>query len=241
MYESTSQASPSSDASCDSPDADDDVGLDLGFRGASELLRGWRDGRRPDPDSPYREQSGRHPCREPARGGAAGPASEGPRHHRRSRRRQDDAGQLDPENPDCQNPRLALAAPTGRAAKRLSESTGREAKTIHRLLEADPVHGAFRRKEDHAQECDLLVVDETSMIDVPLMHALLKALPDHASLILVGDVDQLPSVGPGQVLADIIASGAVPVMWEGPIDQHGIRLSPPCHMSSSPGAAEFSS
>jgi exodeoxyribonuclease V alpha subunit len=107
---------------------------------------------------------------------------------------------------------VALAAPTGRAAKRLSESTGIEAKTIHRLLEADPLHGGFRRKEDHTLECDLLVVDETSMIDVPLMHALLKAVPDHASLILVGDVDQLPSVGPGQVLADIIASDAMPVV-----------------------------
>jgi exodeoxyribonuclease V alpha subunit len=107
---------------------------------------------------------------------------------------------------------VALAAPTGRAAKRLSESTGLEAKTIHRLLEADPVHGGFRRREDHTLDCDLLVVDETSMIDVPLMHALLKAVPDHASLILVGDVDQLPSVGPGQVLVDIIGSDAVPVV-----------------------------
>ena len=108
--------------------------------------------------------------------------------------------------------RIALAAPTGRAAKRLSESTGLEAKTIHRLLEVDPMHGGFRRNEEHPLDCDLLVVDETSMIDVPLMHALLKAVPDHAALILVGDVDQLPSVGPGQVLADIIASGAVPVV-----------------------------
>ena len=108
--------------------------------------------------------------------------------------------------------RIALAAPTGRAAKRLSESTGLEAKTIHRLLEVDPMHGGFRRNEEHALDCDLLVVDETSMIDVPLMHALLKAVPDHAALILVGDVDQLPSVGPGQVLADIIASEAVPVV-----------------------------
>ena len=99
---------------------------------------------------------------------------------------------------------VALAVLTGRAAKRLSESTGCEAKTIHRLLEADPVDGGFRCKEDHALDRDLLVVDESSMIDVPLMHALLKAVPDHASLILVGDVDQLPSVGPGQVLADII-------------------------------------
>jgi exodeoxyribonuclease V alpha subunit len=107
---------------------------------------------------------------------------------------------------------VALAAPTGRAAKRLSESTGCEAKTIHRLLEADPVHGGFRRKEDHPLQCDLLVVDETSMIDVPLMHVLLKAVPNQAALILVGDVDQLPSVGPGQVLADIIGSAAVPVV-----------------------------
>jgi exodeoxyribonuclease V alpha subunit len=108
--------------------------------------------------------------------------------------------------------KVVLAAPTGRAARRLSESTCLEAKTIHRLLEADPVHGGFRRKEDQPLDCDLLVVDETSMIDVPLMHALLKAVPDHASLILIGDVDQLPSVGPGQVLADIIGSAAVPVV-----------------------------
>jgi exodeoxyribonuclease V alpha subunit len=108
--------------------------------------------------------------------------------------------------------RIALAAPTGRAAKRLSESTGIEAKTIHRLLEVDPMHGGFRRNEDHTLDCDLFVADETSMIDVPLMHALLKAVPDHAALILVGDVDQLPSVGPGQVLADIISSGATPVV-----------------------------
>jgi exodeoxyribonuclease V alpha subunit len=107
---------------------------------------------------------------------------------------------------------IALAAPTGRAAKRLSESTGREAKTIHRLLEVDPRTGSFKRNEEKPLTCDLLVVDETSMVDVPLMHALMRAVPDHAALILVGDVDQLPSVGPGQVLADIIAAGAVPVV-----------------------------
>src|SRR6516162_4909114 len=107
---------------------------------------------------------------------------------------------------------IALCAPTGRAAKRLSESTGREAKTIHRLLETDPRTGAFRRTEEVPLDCDLLVVDETSMVDVTLMRALLRALPDQASLLLVGDVDQLPSVGPGQVLADIIGSGAVPVV-----------------------------
>src|SRR5271170_1029469 len=107
---------------------------------------------------------------------------------------------------------IALCAPTGRAAKRLSESTGLEAKTIHRLLETDPRTGSFRRTEEAPLDCDLLVVDETSMVDVPLMRALLRALPDGAALLLVGDVDQLPSVGPGQVLADIIASGAVPVV-----------------------------
>jgi exodeoxyribonuclease V alpha subunit len=108
--------------------------------------------------------------------------------------------------------RLALCAPTGRAAKRLSETTGLEAKTIHRLLEVDPRTGGFRRQESHPLECDLLVVDETSMVDVPLMHALLRAVPPASAVILVGDVDQLPSVGPGQVLADIIASGALPVV-----------------------------
>ena len=108
--------------------------------------------------------------------------------------------------------KVALAAPTGRAAKRLAESTGLEASTIHRLLETDPKTGGFKRDEEHPLECDLLVVDEASMVDVPLMHALLKAVPARAALLLVGDVDQLPSVGPGQVLADVIASGAVPVV-----------------------------
>jgi exodeoxyribonuclease V alpha subunit len=107
---------------------------------------------------------------------------------------------------------IALCAPTGRAAKRLSESTGLDAKTIHRLLETDPRTGTFRRNEEEPLDCDLLVVDETSMVDVPLMRAVLRALPDRAALLLVGDVDQLPSVGPGQVLADIIASSSVPVV-----------------------------
>lgn len=106
---------------------------------------------------------------------------------------------------------VALAAPTGRAAKRLSETTGMEAKTIHRLLEVDPMQGGFKRNTDDPLECDLLVLDETSMVDVPLMASVVKALPDKAGLILVGDVDQLPSVGPGQVLGNIINSGAVPV------------------------------
>ncbi|MDQ2103122.1 SF1B family DNA helicase RecD2 [Azospirillum isscasi] len=107
---------------------------------------------------------------------------------------------------------IALAAPTGRAAKRLSESTGMEARTIHRLLETDPQAGGFKRDETNPLDCDLLVVDETSMVDVPLMNALLRAVPGRAALLLVGDVDQLPSVGPGQVLADVIGSGAVPVV-----------------------------
>jgi exodeoxyribonuclease V alpha subunit len=108
---------------------------------------------------------------------------------------------------------IAHCAPTGRAAKRLSESTGLEAKTIHRLLETDPRTGTFRRNQDELLDCDLLVIEETSMVDVPpLMRAILRALPERAALLLVGDVDQLPSVGPGQVLGDIIASASVPVV-----------------------------
>jgi exodeoxyribonuclease V alpha subunit len=83
---------------------------------------------------------------------------------------------------------------------------GLEAKTIHRLLEIDPKHGGLLANEENPLDCDLLVVDETSMVDVPLMNALTRAIPAHAGLLLVGDVDQLPSVGPGQVLADVIAS-----------------------------------
>jgi exodeoxyribonuclease V alpha subunit len=107
--------------------------------------------------------------------------------------------------------RCLLCAPTGRAAKRLSETTGMEAKTIHRLLETAPDRGGFRHNEQRPLDCDLLVVDEVSMVDVPLMHSLLRALPVQASLVLVGDVDQLPSVGPGMVLRDLIDSGRVPV------------------------------
>jgi exodeoxyribonuclease V alpha subunit len=107
----------------------------------------------------------------------------------------------------------ALAcAPTGRAAKRLSESTGLEAKTIHRLLEVDPRNGQFKRDEDSPLQCDLLVVDECSMIDVPLASQLLRATATHSAVIFVGDVDQLPSVGPGQFLADLIAANAIPVV-----------------------------
>ena len=105
--------------------------------------------------------------------------------------------------------RIALAAPTGRAARRLSESTRMEAKTIHRLLEVDPSTGRFRRGRENPIEADLVVVDEVSMVDVLLARALLEAIPPHAALLLVGDADQLPSVGPGQVLRDLLASGAV--------------------------------
>ncbi len=107
---------------------------------------------------------------------------------------------------------ILLAAPTGRAAKRLNETTGLKAKTIHRLLEVDPKGGGFKRNLENPLDCDLLVIDETSMVDVLLMHAVLKALPRTAALFVVGDVDQLPSVGPGQILADLIGSGVIPVV-----------------------------
>ena len=105
-----------------------------------------------------------------------------------------------------------LCAPTGRAAKRLSETTGSEAKTIHRLLEVNPGAGGFNRNENNPLECDLLVVDETSMVDIVLMSHLLRALPTKANLLLVGDMDQLPSVGPGMVLRHLIESQTVPVV-----------------------------
>jgi exodeoxyribonuclease V alpha subunit len=108
--------------------------------------------------------------------------------------------------------RCALCAPTGRAAKRLSETTGRAALTIHRLLEFDPGLGGFKRDREHHLDVDLLIVDEASMVDVVLMNQLARAVPRWACLALVGDVDQLPSVGPGTVLADVIASKAVPVV-----------------------------
>lgn len=107
---------------------------------------------------------------------------------------------------------VTLAAPTGRAARRLTESTGLPAKTLHRLLEIDPQSGTFRRGADEPLEYDLVVVDEASMIDVPLLDALLQAIPDTSGLLIVGDVDQLPSVGPGQVLRDVIDSRAVTVV-----------------------------
>jgi exodeoxyribonuclease V alpha subunit len=108
--------------------------------------------------------------------------------------------------------RIALAAPTGRAAKKMQEATGHIAMTIHRLLKYDVGKGGFSYNIQHPIKADLLIVDECSMVDQVLFHHLLQALPDHISLILVGDVDQLPSVGAGQVLNDVINSGVVPVI-----------------------------
>ena len=105
---------------------------------------------------------------------------------------------------------IRLAAPTGRAAKRMSEATGREAQTIHRLLKFNPSVGGFEFNIDNPMNGDCFILDETSMIDIRLMDQFLQALPDSATLILVGDTDQLPSVGPGNVLRDLIASGQVP-------------------------------
>jgi exodeoxyribonuclease V alpha subunit len=112
----------------------------------------------------------------------------------------------------ARNRTVALCAPTGRAAKRLSEATGREARTIHRLLEYDAALGGFRRSKDNPIEADLVVVDETSMADVALANQLLRAVAPETAVVLVGDVDQLPSVGPGSVLRDLIDSGAVAVV-----------------------------
>lgn len=107
--------------------------------------------------------------------------------------------------------KIILAAPTGRAAKRMSEITGKKAKTIHSLLEYDFKAGKFKRGLDHPLECDLIIIDESSMIDTYLMYSLLKAIPDTARVLFVGDINQLPSVGPGNVLKDLISSKYVPV------------------------------
>ncbi len=108
--------------------------------------------------------------------------------------------------------KIMLSAPTGRAAKRMGETTGFQAKTIHRMLEYSIQKGGFQRNEERPLDCDLLIVDEASMIDTVLMHHLLKAVPSSATFILVGDVNQLPSVGAGNVLNDVISSGKVPVV-----------------------------
>ncbi len=107
--------------------------------------------------------------------------------------------------------RLVLAAPTGRAAKRLAEASGAEAKTIHRLLEFNPATGGFQHGRDNPLKGDVFIIDECSMLDLPLAASLLRAVPPAAALILVGDVDQLPPVGPGCVLRDLIDSQVVPV------------------------------
>jgi len=108
--------------------------------------------------------------------------------------------------------KIGLAAPTGRAAQRMSEMTGLEAKTLHRLLEFDPATMGFKRDRDNPLPYDALVVDETSMLDLFLAYSLLKAIPPEAQLLLVGDVDQLPSVGPGKILADLINSERIPLV-----------------------------
>jgi exodeoxyribonuclease V alpha subunit len=108
--------------------------------------------------------------------------------------------------------RVVLCAPTGRAAKRLSEATRMEATTIHRLLEFDPKTGGFKHNRENRLEGEVFVIDETSMVDLMLAHQTVKAVPDEAALIMVGDVDQLPPVGPGSVLRDVIDYGAVPVV-----------------------------
>ena len=107
--------------------------------------------------------------------------------------------------------RVALCAPTGRAAKRMAETTGMEAKTIHRLLQYNPGTGGFIHDAKNPLECDVLIVDESSMIDIVLASQLADAIPLHAAFIIVGDADQLPSVGPGRVLQDIIHSKTIPV------------------------------
>jgi len=107
---------------------------------------------------------------------------------------------------------VALAAPTGRAAKRIEESSGMSASTIHRLLKINPQTGTFTHNRSHPLRCDALIVDEFSMVDTFLFHSLLQALPDQAQLIIIGDCDQLPPVGPGNVLRDLIASGHLPII-----------------------------
>ncbi|MBO4879829.1 MAG: ATP-dependent RecD-like DNA helicase [Clostridia bacterium] len=113
---------------------------------------------------------------------------------------------------EAQRLELELAAPTGRAAKRISDTTGREARTIHRLLEYNASSENFSRNDEYPLETDVIILDEMSMVDVPLFHSLLKAVAPGTRLIMVGDVDQLPSVGPGNVLSDIVASGVIPVI-----------------------------
>ncbi|HTR52395.1 MAG TPA: ATP-dependent RecD-like DNA helicase, partial [Kofleriaceae bacterium] len=146
--------------------------------------------------------------------------------------------------------RVALAAPTGRASKRLAEATALEAMTIHRLLEYQPHESAFAKNRENPLEADVIVVDEASMIDTPLFRALVTAVRPGAQLVLVGDVDQLPSVGPGQVLADVIASDAATVIRLTEIfrqaaaskivvSAHKINRGEVPDLDSAPGASDF--
>ena len=155
---------------------------------------------------------GLHPLRVPARCGRLRDSRTGCSHHRGA-----GVGKTTIVNAvltivRAKGIRTRLCAPTGRAAKRLAESTGLEASTIHRLLEFDPATAGFRHGPDHPLDTDLVVVDEVSMVDIVLANQLLRAIPKHAALLLVGDVDQLPSVGPGAVLAEIIGSERVPTV-----------------------------
>lgn len=113
---------------------------------------------------------------------------------------------------EADNRRIVLAAPTGRAAKRLSETTDREAKTIHRLLEFSPHDGGFKRNRENPLDADVVIIDEMSMVDIVLMNKLMQAIPTHATVILIGDTDQLPSVGAGNVLKGLIESNRIPVV-----------------------------
>lgn len=113
---------------------------------------------------------------------------------------------------DLPDGRVELAAPTGRAAKRMAEATGREARTLHRLLEFSPTEGVFQRNAEHPLTAELVVVDEASMVDVALFHSLAQAIPEYATLVLVGDSDQLPPVGPGAPFIDLIRSETVPAV-----------------------------
>ena len=119
--------------------------------------------------------------------------------------------------------RVALAAPTGRAAKRLGEAAGREARTLHRLLEFKPGEGGYGRNAERSLATDAVAVDETSMLDIVLCHHLLLAVPRHASVLFVGDAEQLPSVGPGKFLGDVIESGVVPFLRLDRIFRQGER------------------
>jgi exodeoxyribonuclease V alpha subunit len=118
--------------------------------------------------------------------------------------------------------KILLCAPTGRAAKRMTEATGKESSTIHRLLEFNPMQGIFQRNEEQPLEADLIIVDEFSMVDISLLNHLLKAITPGTTLVFVGDVDQLPSVGPGNCLKDIITSGIIPVVRLDTIFRQGL-------------------